>query len=74
MPPALRYSRIDNDFSAPSIFVAPSLAWDWVEWDIGVRIFIIQHVDLTVEYTINDVKASREINNNEFLTTLRIKL
>jgi hypothetical protein len=72
--PALRYSKITNDFNAPSIFVTPSLAWDWAKWDLGVRIFIVQHVDLTVEYSINDVKASQKINNNEFLTTLRIKL
>jgi hypothetical protein len=74
MGSAPRYSRITNDFKAPPIFITPGLAWDWSKWDMGVRIFIQQHVDLTVEYSINDVKASQKITNNEFLTTLRIKL
>ena len=33
--PAVRWSRLDNDFTAPRGFVAPSFAWDWDKLDLG---------------------------------------
>jgi hypothetical protein len=72
--PAIRYSRLDNDFDAPAMFITPSLAWNWQKWDIGVRVFIIQHLDITMEYAIHSIDTSWEIKNNEFLTTLRLSL
>ena len=35
--PAIRFSRLENDFRAPRGFVAPSFAWDWDKWDFGLR-------------------------------------
>jgi len=72
--PAIRFSRLDNDFSAPPTFVAPSFAWDWDKWDFGLRVTIVKHLDLTLEYAYNDVAASRKIRYGEALATLRLKL
>ena len=71
--PVVRYSRLDNDFSAPPGYVAPSVAWDWTKIDLGARVTILQNVDLTVEYAYHDIAASRPIAHDEFLTTLRFR-
>jgi hypothetical protein len=71
--PAFRYSRLDNDFSAPPAFVAPSAVWDWQKFDLGVRITIIQRLDLTVEYTFYDIESTPKVDPDEFLTTLRLR-
>ena len=72
--PAIRYSRLDNDFNAPALFITPSLAWNWQKWDVGVRVLIIQHLDVTMEYAIHNIDSSWDIKNNEFLTTLRLSM
>jgi len=72
--PAIRFSRLDNGFSAPPDFVAPSFAWDWDKWDFGLRVTIVKRLDLTLEYAYNDVTASRKIRYGEALATLRLKL
>ena len=70
--PALRYSRLWNDFSAPADFVAPSFAWDWGKLDVGVRVTIVRRLDLTLEYAFHDIAASRTIHHDEALATLRL--
>jgi hypothetical protein len=70
--PAIRWSRVDDDFSAPPSFVAPSFAWDWSKLDVGVRVTVIKRVDLTLEYAFHDVKAKRPIKHDEALATLRV--
>ena len=69
--PVVRYSKLDNDFTAPAGFVAPSVSWDWSKVDIGVRVAVMQNIDLTMEYAIHDITAKQQIDHNEFLTTLR---
>ena len=71
--PIVRYSRIDNDFTAPSNFVAPSVMWDWAKLDLGVRLTIRKGLDLTAEYAFHDITAARTIKHDEFLTTLRLR-
>jgi hypothetical protein len=71
--PAVRYSRIGNDWTAPPIFIALSALWDWQKWDFGLRATIVKGLDLTVEYTYNDIAAARAIGHDEFLTTLRLR-
>jgi hypothetical protein len=71
--PVLRYSRLDNSFVAPPGFVAPSVVWDWTKIDAGVRVTILQNIDLTVEYAFHDIEASQQIDHDEFLTTLRFR-
>lgn len=70
--PAIRFSRLENDFSAPRGFVAPSLAWDWDKLDVGLRLTIIRKLDLTLEYSFHDIAASRSISHDEALATLRL--
>ncbi len=69
--PVLRVSRIENDFRAPRGFAAPSVMWDWTKIDVGVRVAILQNVDLFVEYAFHDIEASKQIGHDEFLMTLR---
>jgi hypothetical protein len=71
--PVVRYSRLDNRFVAPRGFVAPSVMWDWTKVDFGVRVIVLQNVDLTVEYAYHDIEAREPIDHDEFLTTLRFR-
>ncbi|HJZ13544.1 MAG TPA: hypothetical protein VJ521_15430, partial [Acidobacteriota bacterium] len=71
--PVFRFSMLDNDFGPVPLFVAPSTFWDWKKYDFGVRMGIIQGVDVTAEYTVNDITASRPVDLDEFLTTLRFR-
>ena len=70
--PAVRWSRLENDFTAPRGFVAPSFAWDWDKLDLGLRVTIIRKLDLTLEYSFHDIAASRAIQHDEALATLRL--
>jgi hypothetical protein len=72
----VRYSELDNDFRNPPKTASPSLSWDWVKIDAGLRLGIISGVDLTVEYAENTftLASGAERDNNEFLTTLRWKM
>lgn len=74
--PAVRYSELDNDFRNPQRTPSPSLSWDWVKIDAGLRLGVISGVDLTLEYADNRFTlangAKRE--NNELLTTLRWRI
>lgn len=73
--PAFRFSRLNADFVAPPLSVAKSHGWDWDKYDIGARLTIIQHLDLTLEYSIVKIKTpTMDVDNNEFLTTLRLWL
>jgi len=72
--PAIRFSRLENDFHAPPAFVAPSFAWDWEKLDVGLRVTIVERLDLTLEYAHHDVAAPRKIRHDEALATLRLRL
>jgi hypothetical protein len=70
--PAVRVSRIDNDFSTPAGFLAPSFAWDWSKLDFGLRFGIVRNVDLTVEYARHDMRTKATVlHPDELLVTLR---
>ncbi|MBK9088759.1 MAG: hypothetical protein IPL90_06810 [Holophagales bacterium] len=70
--PAVRVSRIDNDFSAPAGMLAKSFAWDWTKFDFGFRTGIVRNVDLTVEYARHDMRTkAKVVHPDEFLVTLR---
>ena len=74
--PAVRYSKLDNDFRNQRPTSAPSLAWDWEKIDAGLRIGIFSGVDLTVEYADNRfiLGSGAKRENNEMLATLRWKV
>lgn len=70
--PAVRVSRIENDFSSPAGFIAPSFAWDWTKLDFGFRAGIVRNVDLTVEYARHDMRTkAKVVHPDELLVTLR---
>lgn len=70
--PAVRVSRVDNDFSTPAGFLAPSFGWDWSKFDLGLRFGIVRNVDLTVEYARHDMRAKAAVlHPDEVLVTLR---
>jgi hypothetical protein len=71
--PAVRYSRLENDWTAPPIFITLSALWDWQKWDFGLRATIVKGLDLTLEYSYNDIAAARTIGHDEFLATLRFR-
>jgi len=73
--PAIRYSRIDNDFANPAITPLPSGNWDWEKWDLGIRLLILPGLDLTAEYADNEFEtAAGTGNNDEWLITLRWRI
>ena len=74
--PAVRYSKLDNDFRSHPLSPAPSLAWDWEKLDYGVRLGVFEGIDLTAEYADNSfiLGSGAERENDELLTTLRWRL
>lgn len=72
--PALRYSAIDNLFTATHDYPYPAIAWDWIKLDFGFRLGIIRGVDVTVEYSRHSMKLEEGgvLHPDEFLTTLRV--
>ncbi len=70
--PAVRYSFLENDFTGPKGFVAPSFFWDWRKLDFGLRTGLVRGVDLTVEYARHDMITARgTLHPDELLVTLR---
>lgn len=70
--PVVRYSSINDQFTMPSNFVAPSVGWDWRKLDLGARLNIIRGMDLTVEYAKHDmILKTKTLHPNEGLLTLR---
>jgi len=72
--PALRVSALINHFRGPPTFVAPSLFWDWTKIDLGVRIGLVENLDLTIERAVHTIDAPRKLEPTETLVTLRIRL
>lgn len=75
--PAVRYSKLDPDFEGGSeLFPSPSFRWEWEKIDAGIRLGIVTGLDLTLEYADNSfiLGSGAEAENNELLTTLRLKI
>ena len=69
--PAVRYSVLDTDFSAPFEYPAPSVAWDWEKLDIGLRLEFQHSINLTIEFTVTEFETKiGTADNNELLVTL----
>lgn len=73
--PAVRASGIENDFGAVDLFPAPTIWWDWLKYDAGVRIGLPRGLDVTVEYTTHEVFNAADVriprNLRETLVTVR---
>jgi hypothetical protein len=74
--PAVRYSKLDNDFRNPRQTPSPSFSWDWEKIDAGLRLGLVGGTDLTLEYAGNDfiLATGAHRNNNEYLATLRWRI
>nr|MDP9121602.1 hypothetical protein [Acidobacteriota bacterium] len=74
--PAVRYSQLRNGFHNILPTPAPSFAWNWYKVDAGLRLGVVQGLDLTVEYADNTFTlASRaKRHDNELLSTLRLRV
>jgi len=71
--PVVRASHIDNRFTVPASYPAPSIDWDWTKIDVGFRLGVSEHTDFTLEYNINRAKApNRTVEPNEMLATFRV--
>lgn len=74
LQPAVRYSYLEPEFAGGSPFYpAPSVRWEWAKLDYGIRLGIVDGVDLTVEFADNVMTLAngREISADELLATLR---
>ena len=73
--PAVRWSALQNDFKGPKNFVDPSMWWNWVKTDYGIRIGLAKHTDLTIERAkhVIVVPAVR-LRPDETLVTLRVRI
>jgi hypothetical protein len=60
--PVIRYSRLDNDWTAPREFITQSALWDWQKWDLALRVTIVPSLDLLLEYTINDTSTGSNVD------------
>lgn len=74
--PAFRFSNLDNRFRPPPGFVAPSMAWDWRKYDVGMRVGIVRGLDTTIEYSRHDVVlfSGKLLHPDELLATIRLAL
>ncbi|MEO8275067.1 MAG: hypothetical protein ABI639_02550 [Thermoanaerobaculia bacterium] len=75
--PVVRYSFLKPEFQGGSpSYPAPSVRWEWTKIDYGVRLGLIEGVDLTVEYADNEMTLAngRKVSNDELLGTLRFKM
>ena len=72
--PSLRFSGLENRFRGPAEFVAPSIWWNWIKFDYGVRIGLTRYSDVTVERAKHNVAAPRKLNLDETLVTWRIRV
>jgi hypothetical protein len=74
--PAARYSRLEPEFAGGSPqFPAASVRWEWTKIDYGVRLTVIEGIDLTVEFADHTMTllSGAEVSNDELLTTLRFR-
>ena len=72
--PAIRGSALQNFFKGPREFPAPSVWWNWVKIDYGVRINLIKSTDITIERSKHNIAAPRKLDLSETLVTLRVRI
>ncbi len=57
------------------LYPAPSVMWDWEKIDIGLRLGVLEEIDLTLEWNDNTfVRAGRDESADELLATLRVEM
>ena len=73
--PVVRWSGLQNSFKGPKNFVDPSMWWNWVKIDYGVRIGFAKHTDVTIEHAKHVIVVPGvRLRPDETLVTLRIRV
>jgi hypothetical protein len=72
--PVFRISALQNRFKGPPTYPSPSIWWNWVKIDYGVRIALARSVDVTIEHAKHNIVAPRKLDLSETLVTLRIRV
>jgi hypothetical protein len=72
--PAIRWSALQNDFKGPKTFPAPSVWWNWVKVDAGLRVKVTDKLDVTLEHAFHNVEAPIDLDLSESLVTLRFRM
>lgn len=72
--PAVRGSLMDNHFRGAREFPAPSVWWDWIKYDLGVRIGLFRRFDLTLERAFHEVESPVPLDMDETLVTFRARM
>lgn len=73
--PAVRYSDLLNRFAGRgALHPAPSIWWSWQKLDVGVRISLARNIDVTIERSMHEVEAPRDLDLDETLATVRWRL
>jgi hypothetical protein len=73
--PTVRWSKLRNSFIGdPTLYPAPSIWWNWVKTDFGVRIGLPHNSDLTVERARHNIASPRKFDAGETLVTLRVRI
>ena len=66
---------MQNDFKGdPTLFPAPSIWWNWIKIDYGVRIGLPRGSDLTVEHAKHNIASPKPVHPDETLVTLRLRI
>jgi hypothetical protein len=74
LQPAARLSGLQNRFKGPPQYPAPSVWWNWIKFDLGVRIGLAKNVDITAEHSRHNIVAARRIEPSETLVTVRVRI
>ncbi|HLJ72944.1 MAG TPA: hypothetical protein VKU62_00060 [Thermoanaerobaculia bacterium] len=73
--PTVRWSGLQNFFKGDATqFPAPSIWWNWIKVDYGVRIGLPHNADITVEHAKNNIASPRKLHPDETLVTLRVRV
>ena len=74
--PAVRYSYLEPEIVGGGPFPGPSVRWEWVKLDYGLRLVLVDGFDVTIELAENEMTLAngREISYDELLATLRWKI
>lgn len=70
--PAVRYSKLEPQFETAATYPAPSIKWPWEKYDFGVRLGLLNGLDLTLE-TNDSVfwRLGKKESEDEYLATFR---
>lgn len=71
--PAIRYSKINPDFRAAGTYPAQSVHWEWQKIDYGLRLGLLNGLDLTLEFADNEfvLNNGAKASEDEYLATFR---